>query len=348
MQGHIDTIDFMKGVGIILVVLGHALDGIRAGLSDAGSLSGLIFDWIYSFHMPLFFSISGFILAYRQSSGTGQKGERRNYILSHLLNYGILYFIYSVLYCVSKIVFSGFVALTVTWKDILLLPVRAVGPYWFLYVLFILYAVFAPLYSDSFPALPVFILLIPLCAVGERIGRLPFELARVMKFSLYYSFGILSCRFLSAFARKEKKSSRILMALTASFIISTVSYAVILNRFLSGWMQTIPGIIAALSYIVLINCLSALVTACGRWPCRFWTKFFTFLGRHSLEIFLLHVFFLTAAIRLLSFLPQAAVILLSSAAGIVFPLVIEFAAKKMGIDGLLFSPGRLLIKRYSK
>ena len=345
MQGHIDTIDFMKGVGIILVVLGHALDGIRAGLSDAGSLSGLIFDWIYSFHMPLFFSVSGFILAYRQSSGTGQKGERRDYILGHLLNYGILYLVYSVLYCVSKIAFSGFVALTVTWEDVLLLPVKAVGPYWYLYVLFILYAVFAPLYSDAFPAVPVFILLIPLCAAGEKIGRLPFELARVMKYSLYFSFGIFSCRIRSGIAEGEKRSTRICTALIASLIISSFSYMILLTVLLSGWKRTIPDIIAALSYVVLINSISALVAAHGSLSCRFLTAFFSFLGRHSLAIFLLHVFFLTAVIRSFSFLPQAAIILLSSAAGIVFPLAIEFAAKKMGIDGLLFSPGRLLIKR---
>ena len=70
MQGHIDTIDFMKGVGIILVVLGHALDGIRAGLSDAGSyysFTGTRPDWI----------IDRIIAAYAEQDSS--EGSRYNF-----------------------------------------------------------------------------------------------------------------------------------------------------------------------------------------------------------------------------------------------------------------------------
>lgn len=46
----LNWIDVLKGIGIILVVLGHNLDK-----------SMLLFKIIYSFHMPLFFLISGFL-----------------------------------------------------------------------------------------------------------------------------------------------------------------------------------------------------------------------------------------------------------------------------------------------
>lgn len=42
----IEALDVAKGIGIILVIIGH--------LS-----SSYLHDWIYSFHMPLFFIISG-------------------------------------------------------------------------------------------------------------------------------------------------------------------------------------------------------------------------------------------------------------------------------------------------
>ena len=341
-RGHISTIDHMKGVGILLVVLGHAIDGTRTANADAGALADFVFDWIYCFHMPLFFSISGFMLAFRQGIRPAQKKDRRSYLLEHLLNYGILYLVYSILYCISKIAFSGYVALSVTWKDVLLLPVRAVGPYWYLYVLLILYAVFATLYTDTFPAVPVFLLLIPLSVAGEMAGGLPFELARVMKYSFYYSFGILSYRIFT-----KRRSSQILYALLISLIISTAAYAFHLKSPLSGWRQTLSGLIAALAYIVLINCISAALTAGKSLFCRVPSSFFVFLGQHSLVIFLLHVFFLTGAVRLFSALPPALVILLSSVAGILFPLLIEYAAKILRIDGLLFSPGRLLMQRHT-
>ena len=78
-RGHISTIDHMKGVGILLVVLGHAINGTRAANANAGALADFVFDWIYCFHMPLFFSISGFMLAFRQESRPAQKKGRRIY-----------------------------------------------------------------------------------------------------------------------------------------------------------------------------------------------------------------------------------------------------------------------------
>jgi acyltransferase len=46
----VESIDICRGAGIILVVLGHILRG------------GPLRMWIYSFHMPLFFFLSGFVL----------------------------------------------------------------------------------------------------------------------------------------------------------------------------------------------------------------------------------------------------------------------------------------------
>lgn len=42
-----DTIDIMKGIGILLVMLGHFVDGFAH-------------TFIYSFHMPLFFVLAGY------------------------------------------------------------------------------------------------------------------------------------------------------------------------------------------------------------------------------------------------------------------------------------------------
>lgn len=47
-----DDLDFAKGIGIILMVLGHSFSG---GHGDALKV------WFYSFHMPLFFLVSGMI-----------------------------------------------------------------------------------------------------------------------------------------------------------------------------------------------------------------------------------------------------------------------------------------------
>lgn len=53
----IDYIDTMRGFAIFLVTLGHVLE--KSGYSD-----NELYSFIYSFHMPLFMCISGFVCAY--------------------------------------------------------------------------------------------------------------------------------------------------------------------------------------------------------------------------------------------------------------------------------------------
>lgn len=60
----VESIDVAKGVAIALMVFGHVLGGMlaRKWLSPADDWQGL-YDFIYLFHMPVFFMISGYLLA---------------------------------------------------------------------------------------------------------------------------------------------------------------------------------------------------------------------------------------------------------------------------------------------
>jgi len=58
----LERIDSAKGVGIVLVVIGHAWRGLQtAGLIDNPALYGRIDTAIYAFHMPLVFFLSGLV-----------------------------------------------------------------------------------------------------------------------------------------------------------------------------------------------------------------------------------------------------------------------------------------------
>lgn len=53
-----------RGIGIMLVVVGHCLRGlVRAGILPADAMTAAIDRAIYSFHMPLFFFLSGLTFA---------------------------------------------------------------------------------------------------------------------------------------------------------------------------------------------------------------------------------------------------------------------------------------------
>ena len=55
-------IDAAKGIGICLVVWGHVVRGVEASQIDVGVPVLRVLDYvIYSFHMPLFFFMSGIL-----------------------------------------------------------------------------------------------------------------------------------------------------------------------------------------------------------------------------------------------------------------------------------------------
>lgn len=66
LKNRIDWVDIAKGIGIILVVLGH--------LSTKGQFFRTI---IYSFHMPLFFIISGFLYRQKDFASSIKRGVKK-------------------------------------------------------------------------------------------------------------------------------------------------------------------------------------------------------------------------------------------------------------------------------
>lgn len=68
MKKRYDELDLMKGIGIILVYLGHSFN--LKGLEN-NFIFSYLYNTISSFHMPLFFLISGFILSTVKISGGG-------------------------------------------------------------------------------------------------------------------------------------------------------------------------------------------------------------------------------------------------------------------------------------
>ncbi|WP_367118171.1 acyltransferase family protein [uncultured Clostridium sp.] len=56
IKTRLNFIDILKGIAIVLVVLGHILY----------NQNNLIRIWLYSFHIPLFFIISGYLLNFKK------------------------------------------------------------------------------------------------------------------------------------------------------------------------------------------------------------------------------------------------------------------------------------------
>lgn len=86
-------IDTIKGIGIILVVLGHTY-GIPAYL----------YNLIYSFHMPLFFILSGFVF----NEEKVKELKLSNYARKKAKSYLLPYFLYAFINLAIELVWSKF------------------------------------------------------------------------------------------------------------------------------------------------------------------------------------------------------------------------------------------------
>lgn len=76
-----ETVDLIKGFLIILVMLGHIIQG--------GMQESLVRSFIYIFHMPLFFFVSGYLVDYRALSETAVRKFLGKYMLNVFIPWAI-------------------------------------------------------------------------------------------------------------------------------------------------------------------------------------------------------------------------------------------------------------------
>ena len=93
-------VDIARGIGILFVVLGHSIKQTEV---SAGWIRVLTYI-IYSFHMPLFFCLSGFVSAKILQMN---RQERKRFTLSRARRLLIPYFTVGLIYIPVKLALSG-------------------------------------------------------------------------------------------------------------------------------------------------------------------------------------------------------------------------------------------------
>lgn len=139
MKKYINYICFLQVVGPIFVILGHSLNGFD-------NYSGLwrIFskDWIYLFHMPLFFFVSGYLLSYNNWLGEKSYTEFIKGKFNRLI---IPYLFWNILFFIPKFFGQSFLLDNVNFSfsyflNIIITPRQNIwGHTWFLACLFLFY-----------------------------------------------------------------------------------------------------------------------------------------------------------------------------------------------------------------
>jgi fucose 4-O-acetylase-like acetyltransferase len=179
--GHrLDWIDAARGVGILLVVYGHAIRGVEAANMYHAPTLVVQDAVIYAFHMPLFFFVSGLFAGRRPGDTTTA------FLKSRLITLVWPYLLWSLVQGLLNIAVGAatgpMVNKSTSWTELLSILWDPIGQFWFLYALFLcqlllllprrlffLAAICAALFSGLFRG----------NIVANAIGDLPFFAAGV-------------------------------------------------------------------------------------------------------------------------------------------------------------------------
>ncbi len=137
MTARLEWADYAKGIGIFLVVLGHSLQGLTKShiLPEMPWSTGLE-RWIYSFHMPFFFFLSGLFIERSLRKPLKQLWWDKFLLL------GYPYLLWSLIQGLLQIATAGQNNSEITLGDLPKILYQPIQQFWFLYVLFIVFALY--------------------------------------------------------------------------------------------------------------------------------------------------------------------------------------------------------------
>lgn len=317
-----EWVDVAKGMGIVLVVFGHAVDGLLAArLVDAQGAWAAGYFAVYSFHMPLFFLLAGLFVSQRLSA------DAPGFVRSAFVRIAWPYLLWSVIQ-LAVIGALGKLVNTPSPLDaqrIVSLLWEPTSQFWFLQALLVLHL----LSWWLLPRLGVTALLALMGAarlVAETV-ELPHLIGLPAKFGLYYVLGIALGPFL--IARLPLLARRQALAVAAAAIgVWAITTTPVYLAGLSHW--SLLALPAALAGTVAVLALSALPRAGSLW---------VGLGQASMAIYVLHVL-CVAGVRIVLHkglgIDQPWLILaLACAVGIAAPLAVRAGVQRAGLGRAL-------------
>ncbi|SDA27190.1 Fucose 4-O-acetylase [Ruminococcus sp. YE71] len=128
MNKRSDSIDYAKGIGILLVILGHMQ------ILACGESFETLTNVIYSFHMPLFFFLSGLTLDRKYRSRPPNAADVKKLAKRLMIPYFSWCGVYIVLKCIVQR--EGLIRL-IKRNAAAVLTMRGIAPLWFLSALFV-------------------------------------------------------------------------------------------------------------------------------------------------------------------------------------------------------------------
>lgn len=320
---------------MLLVVAGHALGGlIDSPLGAANMAFRNAFFVIYSFHMPLFFMLSGVLVARRiEANPTSFRGSLWSNIAYPYFLWSVIQ--YSLIYALGSLVNTP---VDRYWSMIGSLPWHSVSQFWFLHALFQLHLLAWLGWRRLGPAAFLLVCL----AVKPLTALLPMpDMIRLAANQApYYGLGVVlgTAGLTAAFVARPAWLRLALLPLAAALIIAALAVAPGLRPDIDfasakaaalarvSWQEAVlPAAFAGTGATIALASLCA-----GRIGAAL-----AFIGQRSMAIFILHVMAVAGTrigcARVLHINDASAVLGLTIVAGVVAPLIAYALLDRLGL-----------------
>ncbi len=315
-------IDILYSIGAFLAVLGHSHPG-NWGLFD-NTIFYHIIVFIYSFHMPLFFAIAGYLLINSKSIRNKTYG---NFIKEKAQKLLTPYIVLSVIFMIPKgfLEFGDFSFLSFRFFAQTLFAPRynTWGHFWFLPVLFICYLLFSLLAKlviklENKKAWFVLAIVFLLCFL-MYFFPIPVQwlaIKDVCTYAIYMMIGFGYGFLKNAFSFNMKTPAKAIVCIF-SLIVSVVIY---LFAYKIEWMHFCLSCFMLLFLVLMAKILKD-----------YGKRFFLFISKNVFTIYIYSWIFqsFTEQILLKLDFSWQVVSVMMFAVGILLPLFVAFLYKKM-------------------
>lgn len=268
-------VDHIRVFACVLVAMGHLfMSMITAGIISSSKLVEWFIATVYYFHVPLFFICSGYV--YQKYGRVASFSDWKWNVIKKAVTLGIPYFVFSLATWVLKSVFSC--AVNVQNLGLLeTLFVTPASPYWFLYILFLLFVI-TPTLNNRIMTWIVAVIAVVLKVVRVCTGELSvYAASELMTNAVWFVAGmVLAVSNISRFA--NRKWIPVGGALAAVFLV--ISQGV--------YSTENEGISFAMG---ILGCTAAVLMMCGGFAGKKQYPVWNLLSHYTMPVFLMHTIF---------------------------------------------------------
>ena len=308
-------VDYAKAIGIILVVYGHVARGLyNAGIPMDENVYLLIDTFIYSFHMPLFFFLSGLYFVKSLNSRT-----TKQFFFNKIDTIVYPYILWSIIQGTVEAFLASHTNGNVTYTEVFSLLWQPRAQFWFLYALALVF-LFSLLLHRYFNLTKINILLLIGVTLYLIKGYLPFNLYAnyICSYFIYFSIGMYFQQYNSKITLSN------LTLFFVMFLFITFQYITLFH------LVDAYNILNSIKLITTILSISAVVIT-SKILAKTNLQFLADIGKASMGIYLLHIL-ASSSIRVLlqKVLDNNTFevhLILGMLAGIIIPIICVYISK---------------------